>query len=112
MVRYYCLPSSHLCLLYSISSAISDGSKFRGSKAITFSSGIPSSYLSFPSLASIYITISSTSFSSRFDHSPINNRNRERAYFVFEMKMVPHFFFFATKGLPGTIDPIDGVKKT
>ena len=71
-------------------------------------SGIPSSRLSFPSFASIYITISSTSFPSRFDHSPISSRDHERAYFVIEIQMIPHFFFFATNGLLGAIDPIDG----
>lgn len=104
-MRNYSLPSGHLCLLHSISSAISDGSKSRGSKAITFSSVIPSSRLSFPSFASIYISISSTSFPSRFDHSPISSRDHDRAYFVLEIQMVPHFFFFATNGLLGAIDP-------
>lgn len=110
-MRNYSLPSGHLCLLHSISSAISDGSKSRGSKAITFSSVIPSSRLSFPSFASIYISISSTSFPSRFDHSPISSRDHDRAYFVLEIQMVPHFFFFATNGLLGAIDPIDGGTK-
>ena len=64
-----------------------------------------------PVLASIYITISSTSYPSRFDHSPISSRDHERAYFVLEIQMVPHFFFFATNGLPGAIDPIDGGTK-
>lgn len=60
----------------------------------------------FPSFASIYITFSSTP--SRFDHSPISSRDHERAYFVLEIQMARHFFFFATKGLLGAIDPIDG----
>ena len=55
------------------------------------------------------MTFSSTP--SRFDHSPISIRDHERAYFVLEIQMARHFFFFATKGLLGAIDPIDGGTK-